>query len=250
MGMLAEQADYVIGVDTHRDAHAAAALAVATGVVVAHTTIAADALGYQRMLRFARQHTRTRRVWAIESSGSFGAGLTTFLLANGESVVEVDCPKRPARRNGAKSDALDAIRAARETLERDHLAQPRARGDREAIRVLLITRRGAIRARTSAINHLKALIVTAREELRQQLRNSSTDELVLRCSRLRTSPSHCTEHRATVMLVDAIQPLRVATGVSPASSRCRRCCPARPRPHRGRRATARAGAWRARRRSR
>ena len=197
MGMLAEHADHVIGVDTHRDAHSAAA--VATGTVAAQTTVAADAFGYKRLLRFARRHARNRRVWAIESSGSFGAGLTTFLLANGEWVVEVDRPKRAARRNGAKSDELDAIRAAREALEREHLAQPRARGDREAVRVLLITRRGAVRARSKAINHLKALIVTAREELRHQLRNTPTDELVYRCARLRTLPSHSTEHRATVL---------------------------------------------------
>ena len=132
MGMLAEHADHVIGVDTHRDAHSAAAVATRTGAVVAQTTVAADAFGYKRLLRFARRHARGRRVWAIESSGSFGAGLTTFLLAHGEWVVEVDRPKRPARRNGAKSDELDAIRAAREALEREHLAQPRARGDREA----------------------------------------------------------------------------------------------------------------------
>src|SRR3954467_1329828 len=199
MGMLAEQADYVIGVDTHRDAHSAAAIAVSTGSLLAQTTIAADAFGYKRMLRFARKHTKTRRVWAIESSGSFGSGLATFLLAHGEWVVEVDRPKRPARRDGAKSDELDAIRAAREVLQRAHLAQPRARGDREAIRVLLITRRGAVRARTKAINHLKALVVTAREELRHQLRNLDTDELVTRCARLRTLPSHPVEHRATVI---------------------------------------------------
>jgi transposase len=162
MGMLAEHADHVIGVDTHRDAHSAAAVATSTGTVTAQTTVAADAFGYKRLLRFARRHARGRRVWAIESSGSFGAGLTMFLLAQGEWVVEVDRPKRAARRNGAKSDELDAIRAAREALEREHLAQPRARGEREAVRVLLITRRGAIRARTKAINHLKALVVTAR----------------------------------------------------------------------------------------
>jgi transposase len=196
MSMLAEHADHVIGVDTHRDAHSAAAIVTGTGTVTAQTTVAADAFGYKRLLRFARRHARGRRVWAIESSGSFGAGLTTFLLAHGEWVVEVDRPKRAARRNGAKSDELDAIRAAREALERDHLAQPRARGDREAVRVLLITRRGAIRARTKAINHLKALVVTAREELRHQLRNTPTDELVYRCARL---PSHSAEHRATVL---------------------------------------------------
>jgi len=199
MGMLAEHADHVIGVDTHRDAHSAAAIATRTGSVAAQMTVAADAFGYKRLLRFARRHATGQRVWAIESSGSFGAGLTTFLLAHGEWVVEVDRPKRPARRNGAKSDELDAVRAGREALERDHLAQPRARGEREAIRVLLITRRGAMRARTKAINHLKALVVTAREELRHQLRNTPTDELVYRCARLRTLPSHSAEHRATVL---------------------------------------------------
>ena len=199
MGMLAEQADHVIGLDTHRDTHAAAVIATGTGALVAQTTVAADASGYKRLLGFAGRHTRARRVWAIESSGSFGAGLTMFLLADGERVVEIDRPKRPARRNGAKSDALDAIRAAREALGREHLAQPRARGDREAMRVLLSTRRGAIRARTQAINHLKALIVTAHEDLRHRLRSTSTDELVLRCSRLRTPPSHSNQQRATVI---------------------------------------------------
>jgi transposase len=62
-------------------------------------------------------------------------------------MVEIDRPARPARRNGAKTDDLDAVRAAREALGRDHLAQPRRRGDREAIRVLLTTRHSAMRAR-------------------------------------------------------------------------------------------------------
>jgi len=199
MGMLADQVDHVIGVDTHRDSHSAAIVAAGTGAVLLDRTVPADAFGYKRLLRFVKLHATGRRVWAIESSGSFGSGLTTFLLAHGEWVVEVERPVRPARRNGAKSDHLDAIRAAREALARKHLAQPRRRGDREAVRVLLVTRRGAMNARTRAINHLKALIVTAREELRHQLRRHDTDELVARCARLRTLPSHSAEHRATVI---------------------------------------------------
>jgi transposase len=199
MGMLAELVDYVIGVDTHRDAHAAAIVDARSGTVAIGRTVPADAFGYKRLLRFARLHADARRVWAIESSGSYGAGLAIFLLAHGEWVVEIDRPARRARRNGAKSDELDAIRAALEALGREHLAQPRRRGDREAVRVLLITRRGAMRARTKAINHLKSLVVTAREELRHQLRNQDTDELVHRCARLRTLPSHTDEHRATVI---------------------------------------------------
>ena len=58
-----------------------------------------------------------------------------------------DRPKRPVRRGG-KSDALDAVRAAREALAQERLAAPRRRGDREALRVLLATRQGAVTART------------------------------------------------------------------------------------------------------
>jgi transposase len=198
MGMLADRVDRVIGVDTHRDSHSAAVVDLSSAVQ-AEETVAAHAFGYRRLLRFAREQAAGRRVWAIESTGSFGSGLATYLLEQGEWVVEVDRPERPARRDGAKSDELDAARAAREALSRDHLAQPRRRGAREAVRVLLVTRRGAIRARTKALNHLKALVVTAREELRNQLRHLTTDELVGRCARLRTSPAHSLEHRATIV---------------------------------------------------
>jgi transposase len=104
-----------------------------------------------------------------------------------------------ARRNGAKSDELDAARAAGEALSRTHLAQPRRRGDREALRVLLATREGAILARTKAVGQLKALIVNAPEQLRQHFRTLSTDEQLTRCARLRTSPTQAVEHRATII---------------------------------------------------
>lgn len=113
-------------------------------------------------------------------------------------MVEIDRPKRPARRNGAKSDTLDAYRAAREALARNHLAQPRQRGTREAIRVLFCTREGAVRARSRAICHLKALIVSAPTQLRDQLNHHSGDALIERCARLRIMASHSVEHRATV----------------------------------------------------
>ena len=203
MPMLSDQVDHVIGVDTHRDAHTAAIVTAVTGAVIHTEEIRSDAFGNKRILRCAQLHAPGPRVWAIESSGSYGSGLATFLLEHGEWVVEIDRPARPANRNGAKSDELDAVRAAREALSRRHLAQPRRRGDREALRVLLNTRRSAVRARTKAINHLKALVVTSREEVRHQLRRHDTrhqtDELINRCARLRTLPSQTVEHRATIM---------------------------------------------------
>ena len=204
MSMLAGGVDAVIGVDTHRDTNTAAVVDAVTGAALATLECTTDALGYKRLLAFAGKHTHGRRVWAIEGTGSFGAGLTTFLLERGEWVVEIDRPARPARRNGAKSDELDAVRAAREALSRDHLASPRARGDREAMRVLLAARQGAIVARTKAIGQLKALIVNAPEGLRDQLRRGTTDQQLDRCARLRTLPTHSVEHRATVRAIRAV----------------------------------------------
>jgi len=87
--------------------------------------------------------------------GSYGAGLACFLLECGEWVVEICRPKRPASRTRAKTDATDAVRAANQALSMERLATPRQhrqRGHREALGVLLATRRGAIAARVDATN--------------------------------------------------------------------------------------------------
>jgi transposase len=197
MALLAGIVDGVVGVDTHRDTLAAAAVNPLGGVV-GEMSADADAAGYGRLLDFARWQIPGSRVWALEGTGSYGAGLTAFLHRHGEQVVEVDRPKRPARRDGAKTDALDAVRAARETLARDHLVVPRGRGEREALRVLLATRQGAVVARTAAINQLKALVVGAPEELRAELRGRSTAAQVTYCAKLRDRPTRSLEHRTTV----------------------------------------------------
>jgi transposase len=85
--MLADQLDYVIGVDPHRDSHALAIVEVVTGAVVFEATIAADSGGYQRALSIVDEHTLGRRAFAIEGTGSFGRGLTRFLDGRGERVL-------------------------------------------------------------------------------------------------------------------------------------------------------------------
>ncbi len=193
--MLAEEVDYVIGVDTHKDSHTAA-LVNATGGVVSGVEVAASASGYRKLLRLALVQAAGRRAWAVEGTGSYGSGLTTFLQEHGERVMEVERPRRPSRKAG-KSDPLDAIRAAREVLAEEKLAQPRRRGSREALRILLSTREGALRARTQALCQLHALVVGAPENLRSRLRHLSTDQLVRRCSQLRRHPRQCLELQIT-----------------------------------------------------
>jgi hypothetical protein len=197
MSRLAGTIDGVIGVDTHRDT-LAAAITDPVGGVLAELSVSADAAGYQRLLSFARAQVPGRRCWAVEGAGSYSAGLGALLEAHGERMVEVGRPKRPPRRSGAKSDALDAVRAAREALAHDHPLAPRRHGDREALRVLLATRHSACTAKVSATNQLKALIVGAPEELRAELRGLTTRHQVGRCARLRDRPARSLEHRMTV----------------------------------------------------
>jgi transposase len=169
--MLDELVDWVIGVDTHKHTHTMAVVAAETGATVEVATEAATTSGYEALVEVADSHgDSTRRAWSIEGTGSYGAGLCAFLQARGELVYELDRPSRPARRDGAKDDELDAVRAARELLARDRCASPRAGGHREAMRLLVVTREGAVRDRTRAINQLKAAIVSAPDPLRDRLR--------------------------------------------------------------------------------
>jgi transposase len=69
--------------------------------VMAQATVTATPAGYQQLLKLADQRDG-RRVWAIETTGGYGAGLTRFLQARAEQVVELDRPKRAAPRHGAK----------------------------------------------------------------------------------------------------------------------------------------------------
>jgi hypothetical protein len=113
--MLADELDYVVGVDTHRDEHVLAVVEVRGGVVVFETSVAAVSGGYAEALAVAEQHAPGRRAFAVEGTGSFGAGLTRFLSRNGDQVFEVGRLRRE-RRSGGKTDALDAVRAARNVL--------------------------------------------------------------------------------------------------------------------------------------
>ena len=191
--------DVVIGVDTHKDTHTAAAVG-ATGAVLEHLTVPADPAGYRQLIGFGRRHGA--RLWAIEGTGSFGAGLTTALHACCERVVEVDRPQRPARRGGVKSDDIDAVRAARQVLAGVGLSEPRRRGDREAIRVLLATRGQAVTFRTRAISALHALVTSPPDRIRERLRTLPLGQLLQTCAGLRDSSRRSVEesHRVSSAL--------------------------------------------------
>ena len=183
MTILAESVDIVIGVDTHKHTHAAAVMNPAGGVV-ATLSVETTPAGYARLFELADAHG-SARVWAIEGTGSYGVGLCRFLQDRGEKVLEVDRAKRVPRRSGAKTDQIDAVRAGREALARPDLPNPKARHERAALAVLVNTRRSAIDAAQAAQVQLQALIVTAPEVLRDQLRRHRRDHLIAVAAQLR-----------------------------------------------------------------
>jgi len=186
-----EQLRVSIGVDTHLDTHVAVAKD-GRGRTIGRTDIPATPAGYRQVLGWAQGYGEVEG-WAIEGTGSYGAGLSRFLRKEGQRVVEVIRPDRSARRHKGKSDPVDAEAAARALQAEEALAVPKAGDDLvEAIRCLRVARGSAMKARTKAINTAKALVVTAPAELREQLRHLGLDQLIEVCSRLRpgavTSP--------------------------------------------------------------
>src|SRR6478752_6622222 len=95
---LREVVDVVIGVDTHVHTHSAAVVDTATGGVLDEITVEATAEGYAELVEFANNHA-TLRAWAIEGTGSHGAGLSRHLLGT--------------PRSGAERQALSVLLAAR-----------------------------------------------------------------------------------------------------------------------------------------
>jgi transposase len=97
---------------------------------------------------------------------------------------------RSSGRSGArgrrdKSDTLDAVRVARALLGEDRLAHPRAAGQRATLQALLCLREGALDARRAALCQLRALIVTAPVDLREELRSLTRARLLRRCVGMR-----------------------------------------------------------------
>ena len=204
--MLAELVDHVIGVDPDRDWITVALIEARTSGAVATDRFPATSGGYRDAVEWADAHSEaSERAWVIEGTASYGRGLTMTLQHRGEWVIEFDRAERKAAKDGAKSDALDAIRAGREALGRTRLAEPRAHsGMREAIRVHTVTRAAAVRARTAAINELKALVVTADESLRHELRGLRTERLVERCARFRDVAGRDLDRRCTRAAIRAL----------------------------------------------
>ena len=153
------EGEVILGVDTHRDTHAAV-LVDALGRLVAAETFATTRRGMRALITWAKGRGTVRRA-GVEGTGSFGAGVTRALRLEGIEVIEVTRAARVGGRHLGKNDTRDAEAAARSVLSGQATAEPKARdGILESIRVLRNARASAVKARTQAILHLKNPIVT------------------------------------------------------------------------------------------
>lgn len=173
-----------VGVDTHKDEHVAVAID-ALGARLGEHRLQADPAGYRGLERWAAAMGQIA-AFGVEGTGSYGAGLARFLAARGHKVIEVSRPDRSIRRRLGKSDTIDAEAAARAVLAGTAQASPKSGANTvEMIRTLKVARNSAVKARTQAINQMKALIVTAPADLRQQLKDLTASRLVRCCARFR-----------------------------------------------------------------
>jgi transposase len=174
----------VIGVDTHKFLHAAAALDE-RGVVVQTANFAADGGGYGALLEWASGLGR-QVTFAIEGSSCYGAGLAAAVRDRGGHAVEVMRTNGYDRRRRGKSDVLDAENAARAVLAGQASAAPKAAdGLVEMIRSVKIAKDGAVKARTTAMTSVKNTLITAPTELRETLQPLPNMALIRRCAGLR-----------------------------------------------------------------
>ena len=201
--MLADQLDYVIGVDPHRDSHALAVVHVISGAIVFEATVAANSEGYAHALELVDQHAAGRRAFAVEGTGSFGAGLTRFLTSRGELVCEVGRLRRE-RRSGGKTDALDAARAARSVLTQQRPTTPRAGGERQALQALVAAREGAVNAKRAGLCQLRDLLITTPEPLRSELRPLTRARLLHQLAATRPDRRRDPELRGSMLALRSI----------------------------------------------
>jgi transposase len=187
-----------VGVDTHGEIHVAAAFTSDLGRPLGHLEIPTTPAGYRRLLGWARG-LGTELRFGIEGTGSYGAGLARFLRDAGCTVIEVNRPNRQTRHARGKSDPVDAEAAARAVLSGEATGIAKADQDHVGmIRALRVARRSAVKTTTEIVNQMRALIVAAPAELREQLRQLSRDQLIATAAAMR--PGSITSPTAAVKL--------------------------------------------------
>lgn len=187
------------GVDAHAQTHHVVAIDL-SGRRLGSREFQATSKGYRQALNWLAGFGVIEKV-GIESTGSYAAGLTRFLLEQQVEVVEVNQPHAHLRARRGKDDAIDAEAAALKALSGQADAVPKkTTGIVESIRIIRLARDSAVRSRTRALLQLRDVLITSPAELREQITERTTGALVRRCAGLRpdrdalADPFHAAKH--------------------------------------------------------
>jgi transposase len=210
MSMDDRQVRVIGGVDCHSKTHHAVALDQ-YGRRLDDRQFRATAAGYGQLVAWLHGFGSVEAV-GVESTSSYGAGLTRALLGAGMRVCEVNQPHRHVRARRGKSDVVDAEAAARKVLSGEATAMPKdTTGIVEAIRQLRLVRSSAVKSRTAACTQLRSVLTTAPTPLREQLTPLSTTALLHTCAGLRPTPGRLAEPREAAKEALRTLSLRIGT---------------------------------------
>lgn len=183
---MADEFDFVIGIDTHARTHTYAIINTRTGARTACESFPVTDAGMHRAIAWIRRNTMHRVLAAVEGTRSYGSSITRMLNGGGIVVVEVKPPRKQARAGVGKTDEIDATAAALSILgtETALLLQPRADGIRTGLSLLLTRRRRLDRQRTANRNALNALV--RQIDLGLDTRHALSDQQIIEISSWRT----------------------------------------------------------------
>src|SRR3712207_1144943 len=201
-----------IGVDAHKRIHAALALDDA-GTVLGHWRGANNATGWQELWHWATALPGPRQ-WGIEGAWNYGRGAAQFLVAQGETVYEVNPRwtaerRRRARRLG-KSDRLDAHAVAKLVRDEGSTLPQVALEDETAVLDLLVTEREAVLADATRLrNQLHQLLLQVDPEYRSHIPSLRTDAGVRAAETYAPATTNMLQHHRAAAIRRLAQRLRL-----------------------------------------
>lgn len=168
----------VFGADPHKHTLTATVVDVRGGVL-GTATFKVSGSGHRDMEAWALSFGPIVR-WGIEGASGLGRHTAAFLTGRGHDVRDV-CPnrtnERARRRREGKTDRLDSVRIAKETLAEANLpiAFKRADGDvgpdvdREQLALLHKARKSLLKSRQHLLNEAESLLCELPLTIREQL---------------------------------------------------------------------------------
>ncbi|OYD61287.1 IS110 family transposase [Rhodococcus sp. OK302] len=151
----------IIGIDPHKSTHTATSLEPATNTDLGSLRIEATLAEYTRLLTWSK--TWPQRTWAIENAEGLGHHLAQWLLAAGESVLDIPTTatarvRQLSKGSRRKNDRIDAAAAASVAAMQGDARAVHPESITDMLALLDERRNNLTAARTRTANQLHALL--------------------------------------------------------------------------------------------